>query len=70
MSMSRLPDKLSELEVARETSLIFVTVEASLQTLLTLWLMLRGIIRWVPALASKPGYLYRLVQVPAGAGQG
>ena len=37
----------AELEVARETSLIFVTVEASLQTLLTLWLMLRGIIRSV-----------------------
>ena len=40
----------AELEVARETSLIFVTVEASLQTLLTLWLMLRGIIRWVNTL--------------------
>ena len=40
----------AEVEVARETSLIFVTVEASLQTLLTLWLMLRGIIRWVNTL--------------------
>ena len=40
----------TEVEVARETSLIFVTVEASLQTLLTLWLMLRGIIRWVNTL--------------------
>ena len=40
----------AELEGARETSLIFVTVEASLQTLLTLWLMLRGIIRSVNTL--------------------
>lgn len=60
----------AEVAVARETSLIFVTVEASLQTLLTLWLMLRGIIRWVPAQHPGLDIICCLVQVPAGAGQG
>ena len=59
-----------EVAVAREISLIFVTVEASLQTLLTLWLMLRGIIRWVPAQHPGLDIICCLVQVPAGAGQG
>ena len=57
----------AEVAVARETSLIFVTVEASLQTLLTLWLMLRGIIRWVPAQHPGLDIICCLVQVPAGA---
>ena len=35
-----------ELLDANEMSLIFVTIESSLQTIFTLWLILRGIIRY------------------------
>ena len=36
--------KLS-LKLANEVSIIYITIESSLQTILTLWLILRGIIR-------------------------
>ena len=35
-----------DLEIANELSLIYVTIESSLQTIFTLWLILRGIIRF------------------------
>ena len=37
----------NDLEIANELSLIYVTIESSLQTIFTLWLILRGIIRLV-----------------------
>ena len=39
-----LSRKLS-LKLANEVSIIYITIESSLQTILTLWLILRGIIR-------------------------
>ena len=46
-SKEELTRKLS-LKLANEVSSIYITIESSLQTILTLWLILRGIIRSGP----------------------
>ena len=49
----------NDLEIANELSQIYVTIESSLQTIFTLWLILRGIIRFATELY---GFERRLLQ--------
>ena len=54
-----IKDIYNDLEIANELSQIYVTIESSLQTIFTLWLILRGIIRFATELY---GFERRLLQ--------